>query len=712
MRAIARVLIWASVLTCGASLAAQDVQHAPLGIVSDWAQRHVLYPESHSAFGKNPEAMSAAAGAISKDPRWLQQWYLRHPGAWWPKRNWPDFPSRSKQHEHRDWSVALATDGTGAPFGPTFQFDYDISPETGYGVMNMEDQGVNDEGYESFLAVAGSLTVTAGDDVGTYPLYPGGPTTVTSPDGAFEYDDLVTPLESPPIDLEGLLFRDNATSFEINIWGNSPGNYSYYNYLPPNYITTLTEDGSFSTSTAPGGGVTFPAKYVFSVNQAPSCANDFVVIGVPAAPASGGQANVVGVNNLYAGGAGALCPTGPTVMFAYASGTGEVPASMAIARTGTEIFYIENLLTGSSYFHALTLGTTGTNGTSATDAVLPGASGGNNALDQTVLLSPDGGVTNQSSTNSPFVVYGLTDATDFAYVTTYGVADSGSSVLGAGSGYLYKITNIYNGTPTIAWSVAINAIPSAPVYDLNTNKVFFTDSNGRIDYVLDSGSSPTVTYGPVVAVDATSENPVVIDNANAMVYASFNSNGSNAVVVQAPESLASYVSAAVGSVSTLYTSPYDPQFNNAFYTGSGTPLLYIAGTGTGSLPTLYSVGFNASGVMNSSANSTTAALATGMADSAPVTEFYNSTQGKDYLFASVTNNCVATTTGGSAGCIMSLDITSGFPTVNASTVALAATGGTTGIIVDNNSSATQASSVYFGTKTGATLVKATQSALQ
>ena len=52
----------------------------------------------------------------------------------------------------------------------------------------------------------------------------------------------------------------------------------------------------------------------------------------------------------------------------------------------------------------------------------------------------------------------------------------------------------------------------------------------------------------------------------------------------------------------------------------------------------------------------------------------------------VTDNCIATTGGGTAGCVMSLDITGGFPTVNADSTALAAAGGATGIIVDNDSS--------------------------
>ncbi len=220
-----------------------------------------------------------------------------------------------------------------------------------------------------------------------------------------------------------------------------------------------------------------------------------------------------------------------------------------------------------------------------------------------------------------------------------------------------------------------------------------------------------MVYGAVLASGNTAENPVVLDSTRHMIYASFNSNGTNALIVQAPTSLASTVSTPVGPASTIYSGPYEPDFNNAWYTGSGTPLLYIAGTGAGTVPTLFSVGFNGAGVMNSSADATTASLATGMADSSPVTEFYNASLLTDYLFVGVTNNCVATIGGGTAGCVMSLDITSGFPTVSASTTALAAAGGTSGIIVDNDSSASQASSIYYATKSGATLVKATQSGL-
>jgi hypothetical protein len=249
------------------------------------------------------------------------------------------------------------------------------------------------------------------------------------------------------------------------------------------------------------------------------------------------------------------------------------------------------------------------------------------------------------------------------------------------------------------------------VYDSTSNKIFFTDSNGRIDSVTTASGSPQVFYGPIVAPGATSENTVTVDDGGQMVYATFNSNGTNAVVVQAPTTLASWVSAPVGPANTTSDAPYYPDFNNAWYTGSGTPMMYVAGTGNGTLPTLYSIGFDANGVMNSSAGGQTAALATGTADPSPVTEFYNTALQKDYLFAGVTNHCIAVNLGGTAGCILSLDITNGFPTINAASTALAADGGTTGIVVDNDSSATEASSVYYATKSGGTLVKATQNGL-
>jgi len=668
-----------------AALGQSTAPRVPVGVVSDWTHRHLLYPESSDVFKK---------ARLQSDPRWMQNWYLRHPEAWWPEYH----PVRHKP-AHRDWSVPLGT----AIYEPLFDstFTFSIGAQTGNGTLTAQDLGSGE-----MLATTGSLTVTGGSDLGTYALYPGGPGVTTSPAGAFVFDDLIFPAADPTLDTDGVVFA--GAGKEINIWGNSAGNYSFYTYTGGTYTTQVTSGGTFTPTVNanpdPGGGQTFPAKFVFDVTQAPSCTSDFAVIGIPTSRAVVSQANIIGLNNLYSNSTSTgFCPTnGPTVTFAYTSGTGQVPASVVISESGQQIAYVENN-SGFSFFHVLTIGTTGTNGTGATSPVAPGAAGGNNAVDTRVRLSPDGGTTNQSSTTEPFVVYTPKDSADVAYVTTYSTASGGS-------GYLYKIGNVFNGSaPTIIWSVAITAIPSTPVYDNVSNNIYFTDSAGRIDFVTDTGTAPTVTYGAVLASGTTSENPVIVDVTNQVLYAFFNSNGTNAIVVQAPTSLASSVSVPVGAATTTYTGPYLPDFNNAFYSGTGTPFMYVAGTGTGTLPTLYSIGFTG-GVLNSSATAS-AALATGTADASPVSEFYNATLAKDFLFVGVSNNCVATTLGGTAGCVMSLDITSGFPTINATTTALAAAGGTSGIIPDNESSLPEASSIYYATKSGQTLVKATQSTL-
>jgi hypothetical protein len=679
----------------GHMLASKPAPHVPKAIVSDWSHRYVLYKESTD----REESSDSGKADLEKDPRREQSWYLRHPEAWWPEYRHGHRHELPEEDLNRDWSLNLGASSSSTVINFSFVIN---TTETAYGSVSVTDQGGG-----VWLATSGSLTITGGADVGTWSLIAGGPGVTLSPLGRFDYDNLITPSANPALDVDGLLF--GTTTEEINVWGNSANNYSFYDATSAGYGSQITATGSFSFQPAPSGGQSTPAKYTFDVTAAPSCANDFVAVGIAATPASGGQANIVGANNLYSTSPASAAPNcttnGPTVKFAYASGTGQVPASLAISLNGTQLAYIENLSAGKSFFHVLTIGTTGSNGTSPTAAVTPGT--GNNAVDQTVLLSPDGGVTNQSSTSAPFITYTDNDVNDTAYVTTYSNA-------GAGSGYLYKIGNVFSSSaPTIIWKVAITAIPGPPVYDTAANAVFFTDSSGRIDYVVDSGTSPTVTYGGIVAAGTTSLNPVTIDVANKFVYATFNTNGTNALVVQAATTLASSVSVTVGTGNTTYSGPYGVEFNNAWYTGAAGPLLYVVGTGTGTTPTLYSVGFGGGGVLNGTIANSTALTSAAGADASPPTEYFNPTLAKDFLFVGVTNHCRATTGGGTAGCVMSLNITAGFPTVSAATTALAASGGTTEIVIDNdNTTLSQASSIYYGTKTGNTLVKATQNALQ
>jgi hypothetical protein len=746
-----------------------------------------------------------------------------------------------------DCNVPYATAMGPTPFEPLFDYGFINSYITGYFSVNTLDQfAENDPSYPvGYLATAGTLTVTASttipSDVGTYSLFPGGPGQTPDQYNFTRFGNLLFPLYPATIPAlgeetdssdEGLVFLGSGLEIYMfnykagddfeEVFNQESGTNSYYGF-----------NGPFPANNDPGGGQTSPAKYTFDVTAKPDCTEDYVVIGIPANAVSGGQANIVGYNNLYsnAGGSG-FCPgPGPNVLFAYAStpaytysissvaqsgttvtvttatenalvpgqvvvisgvsygvggcsqlspfsadpaaamdgdqtitGTssttftftssvsasitsnqctltsatasvsagGEVPGSVAISLDGKQLAYIEDQLTGNSVFHVLTPDTTGTaanNGT-PTSAATPGT--GNGATDITLPLSGgSGGCAAQSSTTSPFINY--TD--NAAYVTTYSWTWTVTGTAGIGTGCLYKISDVFGqgSSPSIEWSVPITAVPSSPVWDSISNNVFFTDSSGNIDYVTDNGTSPSAISSISVASGATSENPVTVDSTNQMVYATFNYSGGSAIVAQYSIANASFVTVPVGAGNTFFTGPYGVDFNGAFYEptayASPTPLLFVAGTGSGTVPTLYSIGFNGSGVITSVSSST--ALATGgngIADASAPTEFFNANDttggpdGTDYLFVGVTNNCAGGAVG-TTGCVMSLNITGTdtspavYPTVSSATTAIAAPGGSTGLIVDNDAVTTsitgypEASSVYYATKNGGTLVKATQSGL-
>ncbi len=463
-------------------------------------------------------------------------------------------------------------------------------------------------------------------------------------------------------------------------------------------------DWSFSLGAGSGGRISGPAKFVFDVTAAPNCTTDFVVTGIGIA-GSGTQANVIGLNNLYTNpaGTGFCAGTGPSVIFAYNVGAGQVPSLVALSLNGQKIAFSENnVAAGTSNFHVLQFKTGAGNGTSATTPAVPGT--GNTAVDTKLPLA--GG-----STTGPFVDY----AHDVAYVTTNGT-----------SSVVHKFSGVFNGTPaevtTGGWPATIPGNPgvSTPVYDNVSRHVFATDGTGHIDYIDDS-VSPAVVHSGTLTFAATgiTAAPVVVDSSRQKVYAfAGNSGGANAVAAQADTNLsaASRVVVPVGDNST--NTVLEGDFNNAYYSGaaSTTAFLYVAGNdGTGThRAALYNIGFDNTFKLNAATANGPLLLSVGGTNNvvaSPLTEFYNSRLARDFMFVSVSNAC---TTGGglpTGGCIRSLDITSGFP-ANANAVVLAAAGGTGTITVDNNNVAAEASSVYYTTQTGNTIVKATQSALQ
>jgi hypothetical protein len=385
-------------------------------------------------------------------------------------------------------------------------------------------------------------------------------------------------------------------------------------------------------------------------------------------------------------------------MFAYNVGSGNVRAGVTLSLDGKKLAFNERNA-ASSYFHVLTYATGSGNGTSATSPARPGV--GNTAVDIRLAL-------NEDTSTAPFVDY-LRDA---AYVTT--------------TTRVHKFTGVFNGTPaevtTGGWPYTHTGTTglSTPVFDSNTRHVFFKDFEGHVHFVDDS-VTPAALSPNVFAIGSTGDNsarPVVLDSTNQKIYAyTSNAGGTYSVVGQADLELSSssQVIVNIGPANTgSNRHPYAPDFTNGYYMGNySSAYLYVVGSGSSAnrVPVLYNIGFNAAFRMNGTTANGPLALATegsGITAS-PLTEFYNSRLGRDFLFVGVSDNCSTTLT---TGCIRSLDITSAFPTAaNLNSVVLSAAGGTGGITVDNNSGMAEASSVYYVTLTGYTLVKATQASL-
>lgn len=460
----------------------------------------------------------------------------------------------------------------------------------------------------------------------------------------------------------------------------------------------------------------YPAKYTFDIHAVPDCTNDFVVFPT----FNGGsatQATVVAYNQLYStqGSVGGLCNhNGPTVKWAYRTGR-PIRSSPVLSVDGKKVAWVA--ATGG-FVQVLTIGTTGSNGTSVTAPVLPGT--GNNAVVFTVILN---GARNVSA-SSLFVDY----TADAAYV-------------GDDGGVLHKITGVFGGSltevTTGGWPITVSSATAhltGPVFDTVTRNIFVADNLGRLFYVREVGSTsgacasgaPPCLGSTVIAVTSVAGaaivDPPIVDSSTGRVFTEIgNADGLDAQLLQADTALGSVVRVVAGRQdgNVLRTGT----FNNNYFTNPSTGFFYFCGKNFANAhPTLFRVGFNGAGVMNSAIDSATPVpLATGPSACSPAAEIFNngSTPARDWLFVSVANHC-AGAGGGAAGCIMSFDITAGMPAASSHVVAEAA--GTSGMVVDNVSTAAQASSIYFtnqangacgdGIATGGCAIKLTQSGLQ
>ena len=340
------------------------------------------------------------------------------------------------------------------------------------------------------------------------------------------------------------------------------------------------------------------------------------------------------------------------------------------------------------------------------------------------------------SNSAPFYVYADTTngSPDLLYV-------------GDDNGSVHKFTNVFlSGTPaevTTKWPVTASTETapalSSPVYDSISGNIFVGDASGYL-HQFAAATPGTVNTSGQLAHNTGGLDAPIVDNTGGTdtVYAFIGYSGDPG------NNYPSYINAfpAATSVSggTTYgsigvpfpnnststrpasssTMMYTGTFDNTYFNGSGTTgNIYACADGV-----LYQIPLAtiSTPVVNTFSTPTSAA-----STCSPVTEFYNSASSSDFLFMSVSGSAIAS--GGSActgACVLNyIAPTSASTHTGTPAAGLPATGGTSGIVIDNSGPG-GGSEIYFtsigsescagngttGSGTGSCAVQATQSGLQ
>jgi hypothetical protein len=583
----------------------------------------------------------------------------------------------------------------------------------------------------------------------------------------------------------------------------------------------------------------YPAKFGFDITAAPSCTNDYVVFPIDAT-GSATQPNIVALNYLYSGTAGAtgICNRNATasdtgvaaeVLWSYnvqgITGGGAVTTSPVIsydmltpANSGTKIAFVESAIGGPILTTSLsaagsgykvgdtgtiaggttlatytvktitgtrttggvaiyTITSSGTGYSVATGVATTTSSGNGKNFAVNILtvgsspahfhvLAPNAGdgqnTGNLQSVLSPktILLFSTTNpaagsgaATDLALGSSTAGTDTLSSpfvdfttdkaYVGNDIGVLYRIKDVFctsnnadcsgsnKPAPTLdsTWGTGgavtvCSGTLTAPVVDFVTLKVFVGCSDGKLYGFNSSGArlaTPSVTVGDGSALGGIVDPPIV-DGVDGFVYAVSGSNGTNAVLTQASTTLGSHTTVPVGADSVF--NLHEPAFSNAYYTSptAAGSLIYVAAyNGAGNQIYLYAYCFNSSSIVANCpgvnpAGPEAVSLNTQSGSElefAPLTEFYNTNTSNDLLFVTVLQNRSPN---------IGLFNINAFPASATLAASTQEGSGTSGMIVDNNSSSAQASSVYFGALdttascgaggTGGCAVKLTQAGLQ
>ena len=221
---------------------------------------------------------------------------------------------------------------------------------------------------------------------------------------------------------------------------------------------------------------------------------------------------------------------------------------------------------------------------------------------------------------------------------------------GDDKGIFHKIVNAFGvsgTTPTEVvtghWPITVDGgTKLTPRLGIPCQAIFLSRMRAEIlSYILEtfstagtcgSGSLPCLgsTTVNIFAVHGVTDAPMV-DSSAEKVFGFYGANNAGAAsVLQSDVTLSASVSATPGSGTGHHI--HAGAFDNTYLTGNrSTGSLYICGSSSNSTPTIQRIGFtnsggpssNPAGTMKSAVDAATLAVATGSAECAPVTEFFN-----------------------------------------------------------------------------------------
>ena len=485
----------------------------------------------------------------------------------------------------------------------------------------------------------------------------------------------------------------------------------------PKPLPKSHKDWAFSLGNGTVAENMLPAKFSFNTGSSTltsaNCTSDFAVYGLNVAGATAGQANLVALDNLYSGTSPTgLCGAVPTVLWAYNVTThtgGTVTTSPQLSLDGNEIIFIESYSAGS-VLHILRWNSAdgGTVASSKAPAQTQTAFSSCTGSTSCLVSIPLGGTSAHTITNSSvYYVY----STDTAYV-------------GDDDGTLYAITPVLgSGTPVVTTrAVGATTKLTGPVFDGSSGLVFVGGANGVLYAVVGSTMAlpahSTLQVGDASCSSGNNQlaDAPLVDSADSFVFetAMTGADGTHTVVVQAATtgtnsptgtSWSAAATAEIGTgdegcgSSTAFPT-HTPQFDNTYYSTPSSGHLWACGAennGTTHHPELWNIAFSGTpAILGAVSGSTSSINTTNHAQCSPLTEFFNTS---DLLY-------LGEGLSGSFGDLYGFTISGTTATaITGSPVTYpSATGGTSGIIIDNMATQAQASSIYFTTLAKSTTV--------